>query len=928
MAQLKRKDIYEGGNPFKDIQAAINKLIKSETELKKQNDELIKSYRNISKNNTGESAKELISYTEKQTTVNAKLETTQKALTALEKERLAIEQKTKKVFAQTLAASEKRNKVLLKGREVLKEKNKATREEIQLEKALKQKIDAEGKSIKEIEQINRKLVIQRKNINLTTKEGKNQYENLTKAIRKNETRLQKYDEEINRHQKKVGRYTDAINGLIRRFIGALGLAGALTTVISLFKNGFRTIVQFNKSVSVLKSISGATTKEVKLLSNQAKDLGASTQFTAKQIIELDTELAKLGFSSGQIHDAVKGIQALAASTGIDLTEAAQIAGSTLRIFGLNASESARVADVLALSTTKSALDMAKLSTALPIVGTTAKIAGFSLEKTVGLLGVLANNGIDASTAATGLRNVFLELSKKGLTWEEAQKKILTATDKNKVAMELFGKRSATTAIVLSENTKKANDLTAALIKANGATGNMAKTMNDNLAGDIVKTQSAWDGFILSLNSGKGTISRVGRSLTQLFSGAIYGLTNINKYGAGNVAIVKKTLDDNDNNLTKSLDHIIQIAKWGDVLGKNLSPNVTKQGQLLFDNFIKSGADLTRSLRRKFTTLGVDMSSITKSAADVIREQNAKAAKDKADKEKAAKDKIIKLTAEQIAKNKEYAKQRLIDAEIVKNGLIDNVKIELKTETDAQNEIAKRDKKLKNDEIDRTTAKLAKEKALKDKALADDLARQEANKEAWKQLAGDSINTMFSMFAQVTLMSDKAKNEIDNYNQQILLMALDTTAKIIELAIAQIVAKEIGEKSFVGIATAAVLTGIVEGAFQAAKSNILANNKQQYATGGEVHGDGTATSDSIDAKLSNGEFVIKANAYKDSKVLTNAINKGYLKDNNFSNIKSSNGLNDLYLRKIATNTENNAYTYEKDGFIYVKFANGSTKKILK
>ena len=74
MAQLKRKDIYEGGNPFEDIQNALNQLIKSEADLKKQNDELIKSYRNINKNNTGKSAKELIDYTEKQTAVNVKLE--------------------------------------------------------------------------------------------------------------------------------------------------------------------------------------------------------------------------------------------------------------------------------------------------------------------------------------------------------------------------------------------------------------------------------------------------------------------------------------------------------------------------------------------------------------------------------------------------------------------------------------------------------------------------------------------------------------------------------------------------------------------------------------------------------------------------------------------------------------------------------------
>ena len=108
---------------------------------------------------------------------------------------------------------------------------------------------------------------------------------------------------------------------------------------------------------------------------------------------------------------------LAAATGSDLAEAATVSGAALRSFGLDAREMSRVTDVLALATSKSALDMQKLATALPTVASTAKVAGITIERTTALLGVLSDRGLDASTSATSLRNVFLELSKKGLTWK-------------------------------------------------------------------------------------------------------------------------------------------------------------------------------------------------------------------------------------------------------------------------------------------------------------------------------------------------------------------------------------------------------------------------------------------------------------------------------------------------------------------------------
>jgi hypothetical protein len=264
------------------------------------------------------------------------------------------------------------------------------------------------------------------------------------------------------------------------------------------------------------------------LTKQAKELGATTVFSATQIVGLQTELAKLGFTINEIVSSTTGIQALAAATGIDLAEAATIAGSALKIFGLDASESARVADVLSASTSKSALDMQKLATALPIVGTTAKIAGQSIERTTALLGILSDRGLDASSSATALRNIFLELSKQGITMEEAFDRINKSTDKNAESMKIFGKRSAAAGVILSENVGTVNDLEEALINADGAAQDMADTMLDNLAGDITLAKSAWEGFVLSLEDGKGPISNVLRLLIKGVSETLQLLTKLNE----------------------------------------------------------------------------------------------------------------------------------------------------------------------------------------------------------------------------------------------------------------------------------------------------------------------------------------------------------------------------------------------------------------
>lgn len=305
-----------------------------------------------------------------------------------------------------------------------------------------------------------------------------------------------------------------------------GIVAGIGAVGSLFAAAARKGAEFDKAMSGVQAVTNGTEEEMNALASTAKRLGSTTEFTAMQVAELETELAKLGFPVSDIVEMSEATLNLASSMGIGLGEAAAFTGSTLRAFGLEATESKKVIDILAQSTASSALDFGKLNTALTTVAPIAKTAGVSLSDTTAMLGTLANSGFEASTSGTMLRNIFLKLAKEGITMEQAFAKINSATEKSVVAQELFDTRSAAVAITLAENADATANLKEQLDGASesfdglGAAAGIAETRLDNLAGDTTKLNSAWEGFLLSIEDGDGILNRIARSFTQELTASI------------------------------------------------------------------------------------------------------------------------------------------------------------------------------------------------------------------------------------------------------------------------------------------------------------------------------------------------------------------------------------------------------------------------
>ena len=330
-----------------------------------------------------------------------------------------------------------------------------------------------------------------------------EYKKVTAAAQQGDQALKKIDSTVGDNFRNVGNYKSALGGL-KNMLGQLGLAFGIGTVV---RNAFSAIKDFDQGMANLASVLGKSRSEIVALEEDAKRLGGTTRFTASEVAQLQTEFAKLGFNQNEILNATESTLALAGATGTELGRAAEVAGATLRGFGLDASEMQRVNDVMAKSFSTSALDMEKFAESMKYVAPVAKAAGVSLEEATAMLGKLADSGIRGSQAGTSLRRILTDMAATGKPAQEALKEIadrgISLTD----AMDEVGRSAQTSLLVLSKNQKGVETLTETYKNAKGAAKEMADTQLNTLAGSIDLLTSALESQILGLDDASRSSER-------------------------------------------------------------------------------------------------------------------------------------------------------------------------------------------------------------------------------------------------------------------------------------------------------------------------------------------------------------------------------------------------------------------------------------
>lgn len=357
---------------------------------------------------------------------------------------------------------------------------------------------------------------------------------------------------------------------------ALGTVGIILQFVNYLTSAYKTMRDFEQANANLSTILGVTREEMKALTDSALSLGRSTEYTASQVTQLQTELAKLGFGQGSIIAMQKPVLEFATAVGADLAEAAAVAGSTLRAFNLTSSETDEVLATLAVATNKSALSFARIRDSIGTVFPVANAYGLTVKDTTALLGALANAGFDASSAATATRNILLNLANvngklaKSLggsvnTFDdiingliELRKRGINVAE----ALELTDKRSVAAFSAFISGAESARELRNSLNDVSGELERISAERLNTVEGSTKLLQSAWEGLTLAFEKSNGTIKSTIDWLTKL------------------VTQTQRLLFPTDTFISESAD------KYTAEFQKYYKKNGAKAAQAYIDNFQK------------------------------------------------------------------------------------------------------------------------------------------------------------------------------------------------------------------------------------------------------------------------------------------------------------------------------------------------------
>jgi hypothetical protein len=336
-------------------------------------------------------------------------------------------------------------------------------------------------------------------------------------------------------------------GKVNRMLGGFGAGLGLFAAVAVMGNVIKTFKDFEKANAQLSSVmSNATAPQLKLLKDEAQRLGSTTAKSATEVVGLQEAFARLGFETADIVNMTESTISGSIAMNAELDQTANLVGAMVRTFeDFSSQDTPAIIDKMTASTQKSALSFAKLETSLPIVAGAANAAGVDFDQLLALLGKLSDSGIDASSSATSLRNIFLESSKQGLNYGQILDKIVKNQDQLTAANDQFGKRAAISGVILAKNIKETENLAKALGDSGGAADKAAKKQLATLDGALTILESSYQGFILSLENGEGAFGKLLTNVIKVTSEVLSLLSGS--------AAAKDTLDETELTLRNTAE---------------------------------------------------------------------------------------------------------------------------------------------------------------------------------------------------------------------------------------------------------------------------------------------------------------------------------------------------------------------------------------
>ncbi|UBV35730.1 phage tail tape measure protein [Staphylococcus xylosus] len=295
--------------------------------------------------------------------------------------------------------------------------------------------------------------------------------------------------------------------------GAMGYAGKLG-------------VEFDDGMRKVQAISGATGKDLDALKAKAREMGATTKFSASDSAEAMNYMAMAGWKSQDMMSGLPGIMDLAAASGEELGTVSDIVTDGLTAFGLEAKDSGHFADVLAAASANANTNVQMMGDGFKYAAPVAGALGYSIEDTSMAIGLMSNAGIKGEKAGTALRTMFTNLSKPTKAMKDKMDELgISITDSNgemlpmrdvldqlrdkfsglskdqqaAAAATIFGKESMSGALaVINASQKDYDKLSKSIDGSKGSAKNMADTMEKGLGGSLRELRSAAEELGLSI----------------------------------------------------------------------------------------------------------------------------------------------------------------------------------------------------------------------------------------------------------------------------------------------------------------------------------------------------------------------------------------------------------------------------------------------
>ena len=336
-------------------------------------------------------------------------------------------------------------------------------------------------------------------------------------------------DEFGNQVKESSEATEKQNAALDALASALA-AGGIVAGIDKIKDALLACVaaseEFEAGMSAVGAIANASSEEMGLLSEKAKQIGASTMFTAGQAAEALQYMALAGWSSEEMLSGVDGVITLAAASGENLATVSDIVTDALTAFGLKAEDSTHFVDVLAQTAANSNTTVTMLGEAFKYAAPLAGALGYSVEDVAVAMGLMANNGIKGSQAGTTLRTMFSKLAGEVTLSADAFGEVtvtaanadgtmkpfsetldelrgyfgqMTEAERLANAEALAGKYAMSGLTAIMNTTQEDFDtLTRSISDCTGAAQKMADVRMDNLQGQVTLMKSAFDALKIAV----------------------------------------------------------------------------------------------------------------------------------------------------------------------------------------------------------------------------------------------------------------------------------------------------------------------------------------------------------------------------------------------------------------------------------------------